>query len=62
MNKDLISLLGLLGLAFIVLPVGIMWILYFVPKKLGYLKVGRNLAFGFLFFYLLILLASFFVK
>ena len=40
---DEIILIGLYILVFVGLPIGFGWLLYFVPKKLGYPNAGRIL-------------------
>jgi hypothetical protein len=40
---DAFLLIGLYILVFVGLPIGLGWLLYFVPKKLGYPKTGKYL-------------------
>ena len=43
MDMDVFYLLALLGLVFVVIPIGIGLLLYFIPKKLGKPKLGKYL-------------------
>ncbi len=53
---DAIILIGLYILVFIGLPIGLIWLLNFIPKKLGYPKAGKYLAIIFGLFVLTIIL------
>lgn len=55
---DAIILIGLYILVFIGLPIGLIWLLNFIPKKLGYPKAGKYLAIIFGLFVLTIILWS----
>jgi len=41
---DAFLLIGLYILVFVGLPIGLVCLFYFVPKKLGYQKIGKYLA------------------
>jgi hypothetical protein len=53
---DAIILIGLYILVFIGLPIGLIWLFNFIPKKLGYPKTGKYLANIFGLFVLTIIL------
>ena len=53
---DAIILIGLYILVFIGLPIGLIWLFNFIPKKLGYPKTGKYLAIIFGLFVLTIIL------
>lgn len=53
---DAIILIGLYILVFIGLPIGLIWLFNFIPKKLGYPKTGKYLAIIFGLFVLSIIL------
>ena len=55
---DAIILIGLYILVFIGLPIGLIWLFNFIPKKLGYPKTGKYLAIIFGLFVLTIILLT----
>lgn len=55
---DATILIGLYILVFIGLPIGLIWLFNFIPKKLGYPKAGKYLAIIFGLFVLTIILWS----
>ena len=55
---DAIIFIGLYILVFIGLPIGLIWLFNFIPKKLGYPKTGKYLAIIFGLFVLTIILLT----
>jgi hypothetical protein len=57
---DTFYLISLLALVFVGIPILIGFLLYFIPKKLGYPKLGKYLTFGFGCIIILFVLAEVF--
>jgi hypothetical protein len=57
---DEFLLTGLLILVFVGLPIGLGYLFYFIPKKLGHPKIGKFLTLTFVIFLLIIVLLTLF--